>query len=530
LTYSFVILWALLFCPGAPGAGTAVCVSSKPSEVQPLSLSELPSPDTVMAPNQPLVPAQIRFDEFDRNRPSSSRPDAPLPDLPSPDNNLVPTPVTHVPEKSSTDFQWEPASAQSFMFTVIMHAYRFSTEKGTRDAVRGPWFENWMRSIGEFRGWDDGDGFVTSYVAHPMEGSVFGFIQQQNDPRYRAVQFGDGRAYWISKLHSLAFAAIWSTQWTAGPISENSLGNTNLYASPGFVDLTGTPTLGMGWMIGEDIVDRYPISWLETKTSNPYLLSVVRGLGNPTRSFANMMSMRVPWHRDSRPGLWRLDRIRREEMIASGEPDASLGFSNGFMQQTKKQQPDEEPGTYPLEAPIELMATSMYERLGSQNCYGGGGTGAARVNSQLQILAELSGCLITGFRKYESGDSLSYMVGPRWAPRVSHRVSPYAQFLLGGRRVTHEILDPGLRELLLGQWNAGDLPHYPRRSQYLVEDQANGVSMAAGGGFDVRLNHGLALRVADLEYTHSWLPVVDQIHASDGVRISAGLVLRIGTW
>jgi hypothetical protein len=444
------------------------------------------------------------------------------------DDLIVTAPARPHENRNPDDFQWQPAIAQSAMFTGIMHGWRFSTEAGTRDALRGPFFHDWMRSIGELRGWDDGDSFITSYMAHPMEGAIFGFIQQQNDPRYRAVQFGDGRPYWISRLHALAFATVMSTQWTLGPASESSLGNTNLYASPGFVDLAGTPTIGMGWMIGEDIIDRYPIMWLETKTANPYVLSIVRGLFNPTRSFANLMSFRVPWHRESRAGLWGQSREQREQIVANGGTDPYFGFADGFVRPAVKH--DEDAGSYPLEAPIELTATSLYERLGSQNCYGGGATGAARVNPQWQIVAELSGCLITGFQKYESGDSLTYLVGPRWAPRSAKRLSPYAQFLVGGRRVTHEILNPSLRTILLGQWNAGALPHYPERSAYSVENQANGFSMAAGGGFDVRLNRAMALRVADLEYTHSWLPVVDQIHASDGVRFSAGLVLRIGTW
>ena len=431
--------------------------------------------------------------------------------------------------KNPDDFEYKPALASSLFFTAIMHTYRFSTEKGSRNAVRGPWFDNWMRSIGELRGWDDGDGFLTSYIGHPIQGSVYCFIERQNDPRYRAVQFGDGRAYWISELRSLAFSTIMSTQWTLGPVSEASFGNTNLYASPGFVDLTVTPTLGTGWSIGEDILDRYVIRWFETKTSNPFVLIAARGFLNPTRSFANAMGMRLPWNRDTRPGLFGKYHAERQAMIAAGGTDPTMGFTDSSLQRTKKRDEDDA-GTYPLVAPIELMANSVYERFGGRNCYGGGGTGAARVNGQFQILAELSGCLITGFQKYVSGDSLTYMVGTRWAPHAAKKLSPYAQFLLGGRRVTEEILNPGLRTWLLGQWNAGNLSEYPRRSEYQVENQANGVSMAAGGGFDVRLSSGFALRVADLEYTHSWLPVVDQIHASDGVRFSAGLVLRIGTW
>jgi len=51
----------------------------------------------------------------------------------------------------------------------------------------------------ELRGWDDGDAFMTSYVAHPFEGAIFGYIEQQNDPRYRNVMWGDGRKYWIAR-------------------------------------------------------------------------------------------------------------------------------------------------------------------------------------------------------------------------------------------------------------------------------------------------------------------------------------------
>jgi hypothetical protein len=511
-----------LFSQGVASKDAALLSPSLPENPGISSIDTRPIDSRDVPSAVQVLPAILNANGPDADHSSSSRPPAS-----AGNEDLLVTP-TRGQRENRDDFQWQPAIQQSAMFTGIMHGWRFATERGTRDAMRGPFFDDWMRSVGELRGWDDGDTLITSYMAHPMEGAIFGFIQQQNDPRYRAVEFGSGRAYWISRLHALAFATAMSTQWTLGPASESSLGNTNLYASPGFVDLAGTPTLGMGWMIGEDILDRYAIGWLETKTANPYLLSIVRGLGNPTRSFANMMSLRVPWHRDTRPGLWRQSHIQREEMIANGGMPPALGFADGFMQPVSKK--EEDPGIYPLEAPIELMATTLYERLGQQNCYGGGAMGAARVNPHWQIVAELSGCLITGFQKYESGDSLTYLAGPRWTPRAAKRLSPYAQLLLGGRRVTHEILNDSLRTILLGSWNSGALPHYPERSAYSVENQANGFTMAAGGGFDVRLNRALALRVADLEYTHSWLPVVDQIHAADGVRFSAGLVLRIGTW
>lgn len=40
----------------------------------------------------------------------------------------------------------------------------------------------------------------------------------------------------------------------------------------------------------------------------------------------------------------------------------------------------------------------------------------------------------------------------------------------------------------------------------------------------------LAWRIGNLEYAHSWLPNVDPIHASEGVRFTSGLTLRVGTW
>lgn len=112
----------------------------------------------------------------------------------------------------SDRFRWKPALGESMLYTGIMHAFRFSTEAGTRDALNGPWFNHWMASVSEIRGWDDHDPFITDDVAHPLEGAIFGFIQQQNDPRYRYVMWGSGRDYWISRLRALSFSAIMSTQ------------------------------------------------------------------------------------------------------------------------------------------------------------------------------------------------------------------------------------------------------------------------------------------------------------------------------
>src|ERR1051325_1284875 len=112
-------------------------------------------------------------------------------------------------QKQNTEtFKWRSATRQAWLYTGVMHSFRFATEAGTRDALSGPWLNDWMASVSEIRGWDDGDPFITNYIAHSMEGAIFGFIQQNNDPRYRLVEWGSGRDYWISRLRALSFSAV----------------------------------------------------------------------------------------------------------------------------------------------------------------------------------------------------------------------------------------------------------------------------------------------------------------------------------
>jgi hypothetical protein len=446
----------------------------------------------------------------------------------SPDQLRTPDhPPIKASDQKNEGFAWRKAAQQAWLYTGMMHAFRFSTEAGTRDSLNGPWFNNWMGSVSELRGWDDGDPFITNYVAHSMEGAIFGFIQQNNDARYRNVVWGSGRDYWISRLRALSFAAVMSTQWKMGPASEASLGNVQLHESPGFVDFVNTPTLGICLMMGEDITDRYVITALENRTSNRVVLVLARSFLNPSRTFANLMEFKEPWYRRTRVGLFRENYILRKQLLEEYKDSGARPFEFGG--NTSR----EVNGQFPLEAPIELMASTHYESfLGGGTCIGGGGTGAFRIRPSWQIVGEVTGCLIVNMPSNESADSEMYSVGARWTPRASKRISPYAQVLFGGRRITHEIDDPQKKKELLDAWDdgSGELPHYPKRSDWSVEHQENGFAVAVGGGVDLVVNRALALRVVNLEYTHSWLPDVDQIHASQGVRFTSGLTLRIGTW
>jgi len=452
-----------------------------------------------------------------------------------PENSSIrPVPQDPKSEKNAgTHFRWIPALGESILYTGIMHTFDLTTEAGTRDALNGPWFKDYTRSVSELRGWSDSDTFMAPYVGHPIEGSVFGFIERQNDPKYRLVQWGDGREYWVSMLRSMAYSAVWHTQWKIGPVSEASIGNVMLHASPGFITLVDTPTLGFCTMLAEDAADRYLIMGLENRTTNRPLIILARSFLNPGRTFANMMAFRAPWVRDTRLNLFGENYEIRKALVED--------YKNGegekpfiYVKDAWRQEGVEFVHPHPKEADIELTAFPYYETfLGGGSCIGGGGTGAARVNPKFQVLTEVSGCLIMHQEYYNySADSLFYGGGFRWTPMAARRFSPFGQFLFGGRKVTQEIDNLTLKKELLNEWNNGNgtLGHYPSRSAYEFETAQNGPSIAAGGGFDWVVTRPFAWRIVNVEYTHSWMNDVGPIHPQEGLKISTQAVVRIGTW
>jgi hypothetical protein len=200
-------------------------------------------------------------------------------------------------------FQWASAIKQSNLFLGIQHSFRMATENGSRKQLRGPFLRDYFQSVGGVRGWGDGDPFIVNYVGHPFQGAVAGYIQIQNDPRFRRSEF-NSEAYWESRLRAMVFAADYSTQFELGPVSEASLGNLgkNRFGA-GAVDLVMTPLGGFGVILAEDFLDKHVVRAIERRTAQPILRILVRGFLNPNRSFANMMRGKLPWYRDSRGGV-----------------------------------------------------------------------------------------------------------------------------------------------------------------------------------------------------------------------------------
>lgn len=207
---------------------------------------------------------------------------------------------------SDRGVEWSGLLLDSTKFLLFQHAFRLATEIDTRRGLHGPLLQNYANSLTNIHGWNDGDPFFVNYIDHPMEGGVAGFIEVGHDPRYRRAEFSRSSRYWKSRLRAMAFSAAFSLQFEIGPVSEASIGGIQrVRYKTGVVDWVITPAVGFGWMIGEDALDKYLVQRFELRTQNHAKRLLLRSILNPTRSFANMLQGKVPWHRENRPGVWQ---------------------------------------------------------------------------------------------------------------------------------------------------------------------------------------------------------------------------------
>ena len=410
---------------------------------------------------------------------------------------------------------WTRLGLQSLGFLTVEHGFRYLTEEGTRHP-HVSFFKGYVNSLNGLHGWADGDPFLVSYVGHPMQGAVAGFIFAQNDHRYLTVEFGKNRRYWKSRLRAAAFSWAYSEQFEIGPLSEASIGHTQaFFPQQGFVDQVATPTIGFAWMIAEDALDKYVVKRVEAHTENPFVRLLVRGGLNPTRSMANVMSVQPPWHRTDRLDPWE-------------PPRASLSLANKARSERSEQHPS--PFTT-----FELLAAGRTQHFlgpGSRGaCVGGGGTAAFRVGANWQLIGDVAGCKMTRFGDNLSGDSLTYMIGARWTADPLRGWTPYSQLLVGGRTLTHEEYYPAKKaELQAWASQNGTQLDYPDHARYTRQAEITGLAVSVSGGVDVKLSPAIGLRVVEVGYTRSWHARLDGIDYSHALQFSGGLVLRIGTW
>jgi hypothetical protein len=407
--------------------------------------------------------------------------------------------------------RWDGLARQSLLFMGIEHAFRLGTEPGTRGA-KGPFFRSYRDSVGRLHGWSDGDPFYVNYVGHPMQGSVASFLWIQNDGNRRYLTFANTPEYWRSRLRAAGYSFVYSTLFEIGPASEASIGFIqSRYPQQGLVDHVVTPAIGLGWTVAEDIIDAKLITFLERHIENPWPRMLARGFLNPSRSFANMMRGQRPWHRDTRSGVFR--KLPPAEYVAPSEPPRPEIPDDGV-------------------APFELTAFGYRENLlgSAVRCSGGGASAAVRLSPAWQWVAEVYGCGFNGLRQNLSGDSLSYLTGPRWNP-PGNRLRPFAHFLIGGRKITVEQSNPTEQARVEASKTLKIKGYTPEEyDEFARQDWSNALALSAATGVDVRIGRAAAVNLASLSYNRSWNSRLAGPDLNTGVQFSFGFMLRMGTW
>jgi hypothetical protein len=426
-------------------------------------------------------------------------------------------PLLEPKPKEEDGIRWKPLAGSTLTFLTVSHAFRWAKEDYTREATaRGPYFKGVGSAISSLHGFGDGDEFLTNYVGHPMEGAVAGYIFSHNDPKYRETEFGRNRAYWRGKTRAFVFSALYSAAFEIGPYSEATVGKVQAYwPQQGMVDWVISPTIGLAWTLAEDSLDKYVARPFEGKVHNPALRALVRGWTSPARSFSNMMMFKYPWHRDSRPGITTYDT----------SVDAnSRAFRNIIDLPTDASDPyGRKRASFGFDVPLEIT------RFGGLTCIGGGTTAQFPLSNSWDAVINLSGCKLIGLPQDYSGDSLTYMLGTRWSPKNASRTVPHFRVMVGGHKIYEERLYPEIRKELVAQGAKGT--YY--RDIYLDYTQnwrQNGLAVSIGAGVDVGINRALGLRLASVDYLHSWLSQLNGSDFRDGIRFSTGLIVNMGSW
>lgn len=408
---------------------------------------------------------------------------------------------------------WSRVIQQALMFTVIQHGFRYATENGTRNPG-APFFPGYANAIEGLHGWSDGDPFLVNYIGHPLQGAVAARIWIQNDPKYRDVEIGRDSRYWKSRFRATAFAWVQSVQFEIGPLSEASIGSIQKrWPEQGFVDHVVTPVVGLGWLLMEDAVDKYLVRRLEP--NHKWLSIFLRGGLNPSASFANVMAGKYPWHRQDRSDYpWRYTSASLVPRVPSPPRSDS---------------DDVHPDVAPFELSVKM--NSQFPNGLKNPCVGGGGEAGFRFTRTFQLAVDVGGCTINSLEANRSGDLLQYMAGPRWTPFPASRFSPFVEVLAGGQKITQQQVFPERKAVVLARAKEeGRKPSGKDALEYARSWSLNRFAWKAGAGVDLKLNSVLAIRLASVDYVMAHTIMQDGSRYGNGLQVSSGVTLRMGTW
>ncbi len=225
-------------------------------------------------------------------------------------------------EEEEPGYHWKGLLLQSFEFNAIENSFRILSDDTLRALTANkPFWHDYVASIRQFnmRRWSDGDDFLVNYVGHPMQGAVGAFLEIQNSPGQSRIRWNQP-GYWNSRWKAFWWTTLYSTHSEISPLGEAGLGSEGGYtydvkcilhcgpANPpsgkytnntGWVDFIVTPTVGMLWVFAEDFLDKDVSDRIaDHATPNAAYPKIIRGVLNPTRSFANLLRGHKPWYRD----------------------------------------------------------------------------------------------------------------------------------------------------------------------------------------------------------------------------------------
>jgi hypothetical protein len=229
------------------------------------------------------------------------------------------------PKPKKEHFHWGRAMFETFSLFGIEQAYVVHDDYRWVTVENGVPFNHYWRDYKQslsawiHSGWNDGDPNMYGYVGHPIQGLATSYIQIQNDPASEKLGFSNTKAYWKRVLKATIFNAVYSTQWNIGPLSEPTIEKygtkarppwnqdgswpcttKNCYTGVGQIDLVMTPLAGMGWLVGEDWLDKNVTERIEAHTTSRVLIDTVRCGLNPIQVGTNFLHGKRPWYRASR--------------------------------------------------------------------------------------------------------------------------------------------------------------------------------------------------------------------------------------
>jgi hypothetical protein len=220
--------------------------------------------------------------------------------------SLLVTPVAAraqalLPDNNAKDRDFVGALVDSLKLVSLEHTFRIAFQEKTRAELGGPFWSDYHRSVRIPQQWTDTDAWGVNYIGHPIHGAAAGIIWLDHSERDRSASiFSNG--YLSSRARAAAFSGLYSVQFEIGPLSEASIGNVGLRPeTAGWVDYVVTPVGAFGFIIAEDLLDRYFVRWVEDRVENRAVRVTLRLLCGPSRLLANVSENRLPWYRPDRP-------------------------------------------------------------------------------------------------------------------------------------------------------------------------------------------------------------------------------------